>query len=569
MTITPTVDSWILPLASDIDKSQFRDWARAIEAAVNAAGAGITPTLGTIGVGDGAGFDGLAVGAVGDILAVDNTAPLGVDWLSFAGFLQAGNWLGVSIASAATCDIGATVSNRVSISGTAAITSFGTHANSLRVVTFQGALVLTHDAVNLALPSGANILTAANDRAIFVSNSAGQWHCVSYQRADGSALKAFVGDTGTGGAIGLVPAPAAGDAAANKVLGAGGAWVTQSGGGGGGSAVGVNYARRNGGFEIWQRLTNGASTIAIAASTTAYTVDGWYLTTGASQACTITQAAGLTSPSNFAVKVQRNSGQTGTGVIRFAMPLDFDELLPLRGNYVCLSFMLKEGANQSFSHNVTATLYCGTAFVAKRNGTAYTGETSAIALTCTTTTTATRFQATSAAVIPTNVSQAEIQFTITPSGTAGADDSFSIDDLKLEVVAGSSATATAYVHELSADILPLCQKFLPVSNHAGANGEGFGFGGAINTTTGFAGFNLMAKARVAPTGILVSSASHFSIFDCKTASVIAATGVTYNTSGVYSCSALMTVASGLVAGSAITMIATNAAAQIMWTGAEI
>ena len=37
-------------------------------------------------------------------------------------------------------------------------------------------------------------------------------------------LLAFTGDSGSGGAIGLVPAPSAGDAAAHKVLTAGGAW---------------------------------------------------------------------------------------------------------------------------------------------------------------------------------------------------------------------------------------------------------------------------------------------------------------------------------------------------------
>ncbi len=41
-------------------------------------------------------------------------------------------------------------------------------------------------------------------------------------------LNAFVGDSGSGGTKGLVPAPAAGDAAANKVLGANGNWVTSS-----------------------------------------------------------------------------------------------------------------------------------------------------------------------------------------------------------------------------------------------------------------------------------------------------------------------------------------------------
>ncbi len=41
-----------------------------------------------------------------------------------------------------------------------------------------------------------------------------------------SATGVFTGDSGSGGAIGLVPAPAAGDALANRFLSAGGGWVT-------------------------------------------------------------------------------------------------------------------------------------------------------------------------------------------------------------------------------------------------------------------------------------------------------------------------------------------------------
>lgn len=45
------------------------------------------------------------------------------------------------------------------------------------------------------------------------------------------ATSAFVGDTGSGGTAGIVPAPAAGDAAAGKFLKASGAWDVPSGGG--------------------------------------------------------------------------------------------------------------------------------------------------------------------------------------------------------------------------------------------------------------------------------------------------------------------------------------------------
>lgn len=50
-------------------------------------------------------------------------------------------------------------------------------------------------------------------------------------------LSLFDGDTGSGGFQGLVPPPAAGDAAAGKVLGAGGVWVVPAGGTGGGSSA--------------------------------------------------------------------------------------------------------------------------------------------------------------------------------------------------------------------------------------------------------------------------------------------------------------------------------------------
>lgn len=50
-------------------------------------------------------------------------------------------------------------------------------------------------------------------------------------------LDTFVGDSGSGGTKGLVPSPAAGDAAASKFLKADGTWAVPAGGGGGGSGM--------------------------------------------------------------------------------------------------------------------------------------------------------------------------------------------------------------------------------------------------------------------------------------------------------------------------------------------
>lgn len=96
---------------------------------------------------------------------------------------------GADIASAATTDIGAATGNYVNVTGTTTITALGTvQAGTRRIVRFAGALTLTHNATSLILPTGANITTAANDVAQFVSLGSGNWRCAGYMRADGTAL---------------------------------------------------------------------------------------------------------------------------------------------------------------------------------------------------------------------------------------------------------------------------------------------------------------------------------------------------------------------------------------------
>lgn len=100
------------------------------------------------------------------------------------------NWAPqVDVASAATTAIGAAAGNLVRITGTTTITSLGSYpAGAVRHVTFAGALTLTHNVSSLILPTGANIVTAAGDTAIFESLGSGNWRCTAYTRASGAAL---------------------------------------------------------------------------------------------------------------------------------------------------------------------------------------------------------------------------------------------------------------------------------------------------------------------------------------------------------------------------------------------
>lgn len=216
-----------------------------------------------------------------------------------------------------------------------------------------------------------------------------------------------------------------------------------------------------GSFDIWQRGAGNSASIAVAASTTAYTADRWYLTTGANQASTVAAAAGIATGSYKAAKVQRNNGQTGTGTMRFAIPLDLSCAAQIAGSYVCVSFTAKSGANWSpTSGTLTWALYCGTtATAAKRNASSYTGETTPISTSSNLTTTATRYQATSSAALGTTVAQAELQFNWAPTGTAGADDSFTIDDVQIEIVAGATSTASDF------EFVAIAQQFAHAQRH--------------------------------------------------------------------------------------------------------
>lgn len=96
---------------------------------------------------------------------------------------------GADIASATTTDIGAATGNFLHITGTTTITGLGTvQAGTIRVCRFAGALTLTHNGTSLILPGAANITTAANDVAVFVSEGSGNWRCLSYVRASGAPV---------------------------------------------------------------------------------------------------------------------------------------------------------------------------------------------------------------------------------------------------------------------------------------------------------------------------------------------------------------------------------------------
>ena len=93
---------------------------------------------------------------------------------------------GSNIASASTVNLDTATGNRVHITGTTTISAV-TLTRGPRTVIFDGVLTLTHHSTNNNLPGGANITTAAGDRAIYEADGT-TVYCVSYIKASGAAV---------------------------------------------------------------------------------------------------------------------------------------------------------------------------------------------------------------------------------------------------------------------------------------------------------------------------------------------------------------------------------------------
>ena len=192
----------------------------------------------------------------------------------------------------------------------------------------------------------------------------------------------------------------------------------------------------NGGFELWQRGAGGSASIAVAASTGAYTADRWRLETLANQACTVSQQAGLVDGSQYSGRVQRNSGQTGVGQLCFEQPLELSEIAKYLGKNITVSYLVSTGANWSpTSGKLSVSIFCGTGTARARGNSGYTGESASLSTfdNIAAGSAAAEYIHTSAVVIPTNTTQMTLYFFWTPVGTAGANDWFQIDDVMWSV----------------------------------------------------------------------------------------------------------------------------------------
>jgi hypothetical protein len=143
-------------------------------------------------------------------------------------------------------------------------------------------------------------------------------------------------------------------------------------------------------------------------------------------------------------------------------------------------------------------------------------------------------------------------------GTNGA--TWFVTGVQLEV----GSTATSFDYRPYGTELALCQRYLPAFN-----GTSWMFmGQAGSSTINYVPITFSVSTRVAPTGITVSSASHFRSWSAP-ASDLTPTNVQFNRAGIYSGAIQVTFSSGLTAGNASGFFANNSSAQLLFTGCEL
>jgi hypothetical protein len=294
----------------------------------------------------------------------------------------------------------------------------------------------------------------------------------------------------------------------------------------------------NGNFGVWQRGTS----VSVAASATAtYTSDRFALTTQANQASTVSRQSTNDTTNlptiQYCARVQRNSGQIGTGSMIFGQSLETSNSIRYVGQSVILSFYARKGADYSAtSSGLSANIYTGTGTDQSRVAASYTGDAQALTTSVTLTTTWQRF--TVSGTIGATATELAVIFISSMTGTASTNDYYEVTGVQLELgtTASTFQTATGTIQgELAA-----CQRYYFRTSSAQANSR-HGTGAFASSTTAYVPVVHPVTMRVAPTSVDFST---LFLYDYNTdITVTNATQLANGQSGLMS-TLTITVASG-------------------------
>jgi hypothetical protein len=317
----------------------------------------------------------------------------------------------------------------------------------------------------------------------------------------------------------------------------------------------------NSAFQVFQR---GTST-AVSASTSPYVADRWQANVQASQACTYAQQPTSDTTNlgfiQYCMRVQRNSGQTGTGTINLAQSFETLNSLQLAGKVVTFSFYARKGANYSQAGNgLGAYIYTGTG-TDQNVITGYTSGAIPVNASATLTTTWQRFQG--SGTIAAGTTEIGVRFQYDPTGTAGANDYFEVTGVQLEV--GSVATP---FHTYAATIqgeLAACQRYYQRISGQSATATDLCTGYLSSTTRAAGVYVFPVPMRVAPTMAVSASADIQVTWSAGTSTTSA-----YNTDRISPNSILLALTtSGLTTGQGGNIFVASGTTKYLEASAEL
>jgi hypothetical protein len=318
-------------------------------------------------------------------------------------------------------------------------------------------------------------------------------------------------------------------------------------------AAGRNYAI-NGGQDVWQR---GISFAYVGGQQ--YTSDRWFLGSGALGRTVSRQSSGLTG-FQYSARVQRDSGNTSTSIIKFMQALETVNSIPLAGQTVSLSFYARAGANYSTASSALSVRLVSGTGTDQNFDVGYTGSTDVVLTNVTLTTSWQRFTVTGA--VGSTATELGMQFQSTPVGTAGANDWFEITGVQLEL--GSVATTFTRTGGTIQGELAACQRYYwRLSSTASASN--YGTGTQFTATDAYLYIKHPVVMRSAPT-TSNSTASLWSVFSNGGART--PSSISYGNPDVNAATAVFVV-SGATGGHAVVIQSNSATLTFIDFSAEL
>jgi hypothetical protein len=260
-------------------------------------------------------------------------------------------------------------------------------------------------------------------------------------------------------------------------------------------------------MDIFQR---GTSTSIPASTYPSFPADRWITSTNTNQACTVArQATGDTTnlPNiQYAVRYQRNSGQTGTGALYLIQNFETVTSIPYAGKTITLSFYARKGSNYSATSSIlVSSIQTGTG----TDQNAFTGYTGAVDTPQNNTLTTSWQRFTQTLSIGATATEMSIYFLFNPTGTASTNDYYEITGVQIDVGTWTASTAPAFRRSGGTvqGELAACQRYYFLK----ASGTDLSYGmAAYNSASDLRGsFSLPVEMRIAPTLAAASGTNYY------------------------------------------------------------